>query len=482
MRHTPLTPAPRLTISGLRGGAGKTLLSLGLARALAQDGLRLKPFKKGPDYIDAAWLGLAAGHPATNLDLFFLPPQELRALFLYAFALPDSGGKPADFALIEGNRGLFDGRDLEGTCSTAALARTLQCPILLSLDCTKMTRTAAALVQGILGFEPDLPIAGVVLNQVGSERHSALIRRAIEHYCPVPVLGALPRLVDDPLPERHMGLVLRQTTEAQRADAETRLDALAAAVRDHLDLNRIRRLAQAAPPLPGEKMRWKESFQTPAGVRPRIGYVRDAALWFYYEENLEALRRAGAEVIRLSLFDGEAWPRLDGLYLGGGFPEEFCAELAASPKLALLKEYAEQGMPIYAECGGFLLLADSLERQGSSYPMAGVFPVRACFHERPQGLGYVEASVILPNPFHPRHAALKGHEFHYTRCEFLPGAQAEYALQLSSGTGMGHGDDGLIYNSTFASYMHIFAPAVPHWAERFAAAAAGFAARDRGAK
>jgi cobyrinic acid a,c-diamide synthase len=473
-----LTPAPRLTISGLSGGAGKTLLALGLARALAQDGLRLKPFKKGPDYIDAAWLGLAAGYPATNLDLFFLPPQKLRALFLYALAQPGDGGKAADCALIEGNRGLFDGRDLEGSFSTAALARTLQSPILLALDCTKMTRTAAALVQGILSFEPDLSIAGVVLNKVGSERHSALIRRAIEHYCPVPVLGALPRLTGNPLPERHMGLVLRQTTTAQRADAETRLDALAAAMREHLDLDRILRLAQAAPPLVGEKMRWKEAPPFLAGMRPRIGYVRDAALWFYYEENLEALRRAGAELIRLSLFDGEAWPKLDGLYLGGGFPEECCAELAASPKLALLKEYAEQGMPIYAECGGFLLLAASMEVHGNSYPMAGVFPVRASFHERPQGLGYVEAVVALSNPFHPRHAAIVGHEFHYTRCEFLPGAQAEFALQISCGAGMGQEGDGLVYKSTFASYMHIFAPAVLHWAERFAAASAGFAARD----
>ncbi|MDR0239943.1 MAG: cobyrinic acid a,c-diamide synthase, partial [Deltaproteobacteria bacterium] len=181
------------------------------------------------------------------------------------------------------------------------------------------------------------------------------------------------------------------------------------------------------------------------------------------------------------LFDGDAWPKLDGLYLGGGFPEEFCAELAVSPKLARLKEYAEQGMPIYAECGGFLLLTASMERQGKSYPMAGVFPVCAAFHDRPQGLGYVEATVMLPNPFHPRHARLKGHEFHYTRCELLPGAQAEHVLQLGSGAGMGQGGDGLIYKSVFASYMQIFAPAVPHWAEHFVAAAANFAARAEAA-
>jgi cobyrinic acid a,c-diamide synthase len=341
-----------------------------------------------------------------------------------------------------------------------------------------MTRTAAALVQGVLGFEADLPKLGVVLNKIGSERHGAIIRRAIEQYCPVPVLGALPRLSSNPLPEGHMGLAMRHATEAQCADADTRLDTLAAVMREHLDLNHICQLAQAAPPLPAEEIPWKKA-PAPGDARPRIGYVRDAALWFYYEENLEALRRAGAELIRLSLLDGEPWPRLDGLYLGGGFPEAFCAELSASPKLTLLKEYAEQGMPIYAECGGFLLLMHSIEHQGKNTPMAGVFPVRASFRERPQGLGYVEATVVLSNPFHPRHTALKGHEFHYTSCEFLPGMRTECALRLDCGAGMGQAGDGLVHKSTFASYMHIFALAVPHWAERFVAAAVGFAAREK---
>lgn len=483
---------PRLIISGLRGGSGKTLLSLGLARALKQDGIRLKVFKKGPDYIDAAWLGLAAGCPASNLDLFFLPPDRLRAFFLQA---AKAAGEPADFALIEGNRGLFDGHDAEGSCSTAELARTLACPLVLALDCTKMTRTAAALVAGVNAFEPGLRLAGVVLNNIGSGRHGERVRRAIERCTSVPVLGALPRLKKNPLPERRMGLNLpTPSAPAGSGETEKLLDALAAHVHAHVDIEAVLRLGRSAgpmsraglaapmPPVPPEGT-------ARIGARPRIGYVHDAALWFYYEENLEALDRAGAEPVRLSLLEKADWPRLDGLYLGGGFPEEYAAEIAASPKLALLRRFAQSHMPIYAECGGFLLLVHSLTRGARSYPMAGVFPVRARLHARPRALGYVEAETVLPNPFHPVGARLRGHEFHYTGCTAMRGAELAPALRLSLGAGLVAGRrtpassgarekyDGLVHKSVFASYLHIFAPAAPHWAERFAAAAAEYARR-----
>ena len=471
---------PRLVISALRGGAGKSLLTLGLARALVQDGVCLKAFKKGPDYIDAAWLSLAARRPASNLDPFFLPPERLRALFAHALT-SCQGMQTADFALIEGNRGLFDGRDLEGSCSTAELARIVQSPILLSLDCTKMTRTAAAVLGGLLAFEKDVHIAGVVLNKLGSERHASLVRSAIEHYCSVPVFGALPRMPKNPLPERHMGLALHAGEEAGQEAAHALLDELAAYLRKHLDIGSIVQVAQAAPSLPDCAPLWPEPRPPAFAVRPRIGYVCDAALWFYYQENLEALEKAGAELVRLSLLDSQPWPQLDALYLGGGFPEDFCAELGATRKLELLREYAELGMPIYAECGGMLLLVRGLERQGRNYPMAGIFPLQAHFYAQPQGLGYTEATVVRDNPFHPQGSRLRGHEFHYTRCvaeKVVP--DLPYALRLDCGAGLipglSPGLDGLSYKAVFASYMHIFAPAVPHWARRFIEAAASFAA------
>lgn len=526
----------RICISALSGGGGKTLLSLGLARAFSRQGLAVQPFKKGPDYIDAAWLSLAAGRQASNLDPYFLPPARLRALFRHV--MERSGAR---LALLEGNRGLFDGMDVRGSCATAELARTLDCPVLLSLDCTKMTRTAAALVAGVRNFEPGLRLAGVVLNQVASARHEGILREAITTYTDVPVLGAIPRLRENPLPERHMGLASLCGDELS-PQAQEILEKLADVVRDHVDMERVLALADDLPALPEEPDFWDEAawagegftasscegqpavchagtaFAAGAGAScegaaptgalsvtspratapdstqmgvavsrcrtlhpadspepaPRIGYVRDRALWFYYEENLEALRRAGAELVRLSLLDDAPWPELDGLYLGGGFPEDWARELASSPHLARLATLAGEGLPIYAECGGFMVLASALERDGQRWPMSGIFPVETRFCPKPQGLGYVRADVVLPNPYFPQGSVLRGHEFHYSLCH-EPAAvsgRLEHALRLRKGTGMGrdaegHGRDGLVSGRVWAAYCHIFAPAVPGWAPRF---------------
>lgn len=531
----------RICISALSGGGGKTLLSLGLARAFSRQGLAVQPFKKGPDYIDAAWLSLAAGRQASNLDPYFLPPARLRALFRHV--MERSGAR---LALLEGNRGLFDGMDVRGSCATAELARTLDCPVLLSLDCTKMTRTAAALVAGVRNFESGLRLAGVVLNQVASARHEGILREAITAYTDVPVLGAIPRLRENPLPERHMGLASLCGDDLS-PQAQEILEKLADVVRDHVDMDRVLALADDLPALPEEPDFWDEAAWAgegftasscegqpavchagtasaagagascegtaptgalsvtsprattsdgtqaegcdgtapPSGAprpadspkraaAPRIGYVRDRALWFYYEENLEALRRAGAELVRLSLLDDAPWPELDGLYLGGGFPEDWARELAASPHLARLATLAGEGLPIYAECGGFMVLASALERDGQRWPMSGIFPVETRFCPKPQGLGYVRADVVLPNPYFPRGSVLRGHEFHYSLCH-EPAAvsgRLEHALRLRKGTGMGrdaegHGRDGLVSGRVWAAYCHIFAPAVPGWAPRF---------------
>ncbi|WP_022656624.1 cobyrinate a,c-diamide synthase [uncultured Desulfovibrio sp.] len=492
---------PRLCVSALSGGGGKTLLSLGLARAVSAAGVAVKPFKKGPDYIDAAWLALAAGRPATNLDPFFLPPARLRALFVRAMSTAAGGGRDA-LGLVEGNRGLFDGLDVEGSCSTAALARVLACPILLSLDCTKMTRTAAALVQGMLNFEAGLQFCGVVLNQVGSARHESVLRHALETYTDLAVLGALPRLAKNPLPERHMGIACHG--DALAGDAQRRLDDLAALVRKHIDLAEVLSVARAVPFLAGAEQTGDVEGSAGSGVEvlsgpvdhdpvsvglpaPRIGYVRDAALWFYYQENLEALSHAGAELVSLSLLDGGAsgdapnpfdpWQNLDGLYLGGGFPEDCAPELSRSPRLPLLARLAESGLPIYAECGGFMLLAQGIEREGMLWPMSNVFPVTARICPRPQGLGYVQGTVRSENPFFPPGMVLRGHEFHYSHCRWEKDAPP-CAMDLTRGKGMGRIDgaarDGLMRDRVWAAYTHIFAPAVPCWAPNFVAVARKF--------
>ena len=248
----PSITAPRLVVSGLSGGGGKTLLSLGLARALTLRGLRVKPCKKGPDYIDAAWLGLASGRTPTNLAPFFLTDARLRALFCTSFG-------DADLAIIEGNRGLYDGRDVQGSCSTATLARALGAPVLLTLTVTKMTRTAAAVIAGLAHFEP-VNLAGVVLNRVASSRHAALIRQSIETYTGIPVLGEIPRLAENPIPERHMGLVSMhdETPDALgRASLLAALDSLAGLIERHMDVDAALRLARSAPELRDVEPFWE---------------------------------------------------------------------------------------------------------------------------------------------------------------------------------------------------------------------------------
>lgn len=476
---------PRLVISGLSGGSGKTLLSLGLTRAFRQRGHRVQPAKKGPDYIDAAWLALAAGRPAANLDPYFLPARALPAALARAAVRFSPHGAEPDLAIIEGNRGLYDGRDVHGSCSTAQVALALDAPVLLALNCTKMTRTAAAVVAGVVSFVPALRFAGVVLNNVGNPRHAAQVRQAVEYYTDIPVLGELPRLRENPLPERHMGLELSPASRDPhvRAERERILDFLAAYAAEHINLDAVLAAASSSPELPAPDTdtlpaETAEAGTPPSGtMRPRIGFVRDDALWFYYEENLAALRDAGAELAELSLLDAAPWPALDGLYLGGGFPELFPDALSASPHLADIRALAESGRPLYAECGGFMLLCRALRLDGREVPMSGLLSVSTEFLPRPQGLGYVEALTTGDTPFHPQGSAWRGHEFHYSRCTWgdsLP----DFALTLSPGCGMGNidgkGRDGLIAgprNNVFASYTHLFAPAVPHWAPRFVAAA-----------
>ncbi|MCH5145740.1 cobyrinate a,c-diamide synthase [Desulfovibrio sp. UIB00] len=544
---------PRLCVSALSGGGGKTLLSLGLTRAFAAQGHTVKPFKKGPDYIDAAWLTMAAGRPATNLDPYMLQPERLKALFAHAMRKTQAQSGAAEvLGMIEGNRGLFDGMDVAGSCSTAELARMLGCPIILSINCTKMTRTAAALVHGMTTFEPGLQFAGVVLNQVGTARHEALLRKVIEEYTDVAVLGALPRLKDNPLPERHMGIA--SCGDELSPEARAVLDKLGTFLAEHINLDVLitaARAAAIADPWPeqaepfwtangateavtGTAAEYFSSVEAPkeAPLRdastpaensdgtmpdaqavksarpPRIAYVRDSALWFYYEENLEALERAGAELVRLEIVGPHSgvWPVLrgdkpqqaeigtiDGLYLGGGFPEDCAADLSASPHLRTLAAWAGAGLPIYAECGGFMLLSQGIEREGVLWPMSNIFPVIAQFCGKPQGLGYVHGTVVEENPFFPKGLEILGHEFHYSRCCWQ-GAAPRHGLRLRKGQGMGReaepdgqekGEtakltsapalDGLLRQNVWASYTHIFAPAVPCWAPNFVAAAARFA-------
>lgn len=456
---------PRFILAGLSGGTGKTIVSLALARAFVRQGKTVAPFKKGPDYIDAKWLGLAARRDCSNLDPFFHTDAVLGRILWHKSV-------DADLSLVEGNRGLFDGMDEHGTSSTAELARKLDTPVILTIDCTKMTRTVAAIIQGCAHMEQGMRLAGVILNRTAGERHRSVLRKSIETHTDVPVLGILPKIAKNPIPERHMGLMSDQEYDGtDYGTNQLALDSLADMAEEWLDLDAIAAVAASASAFgkdPGPLFGGQ-----PAARKARIGYVHDAALWFYYPENVEALKHAGAELVRLSILSDEPWPELDGLYLGGGFPEVFARRIAKNRSvLETIRQIAQVGKPIYAECGGFMVLCDFLEMEGKRHAMAGVFPTGTTFCPRPQGLGYTEALTTAESPFFPRGATVLGHEFHYSQCLVEKPEPLDFTMNMLRGRGAGDGQDGLLYQNTFAGYNHIHALAVPEWAERFVSAAA----------
>jgi len=455
---------PRLIIAALRGGAGKTFVSLGLAAAWKRHlGLHVIPFKKGPDYIDAGWLSAAAGHPCYNLDPFLMRPEQI----LHSFVRRSGEG---DGGLIEGNRGLYDGVDAKGSFSTAELSKLLRCPVVIVLDATKVTRTAAALILGCRQLDPEVNIAGVILNRVAGKRHEKVLRESIEQYCRVPVLGVIPRESGDIFPERHLGLVPPQETE----DIAGALAFSASMMRNCLDLEALWEIASSACPLG-----WPLSGIEPE--RPRtgpveIGIIRDAAFQFYYPENLEALVDRGAVLKEISSFETAQMPAVDALYIGGGFPETHLERLSAnqgfreSVKLAI-----EAGLPVYAECGGLMFLSHGIRSRNSFYPMVGIFPFEIILGPKPQGHGYTIMECVNPNPFFKEGTIIRGHEFHYSRIVEKIGPESHpFAFKLEKGHGIVAGWDGACYKNVLAGYSHIHAVGNESWANGMIAAAASY--------
>lgn len=457
--HPERLSHPRLVIAAPQGRSGKTTVSLGLCAAFAARGLGVQPFKKGPDFIDPSWLSAAAGRLCRSLDPFFIQGEAaLRRAFL-------KGARGAEISLIEGNHGLYDssltveGED-GGAGSTAAVARSLGAPVILVVNAARMTRSAAAMVRGYQVFEPETPIAGVILNNVGHGRHETRLREAIEQACGIPVVGALPRAQALEIPDRHLGLV----PQGEAGGARERLEAFRQMVEAHVDLEALLEIARSAPVLEAEEALERASDpEKPAEVR--IGYFWDRAFSFYYPENLEALEEAGAKLIAIDSLQERSLPEIEALYIGGGFPEVFMEELSANaPLRKAVREAVEAGLPVYAECGGLMYLAEELRWEGRRAQMAGVFPLQIEMSSRPQGHGYVQAEVSGPNPFFAPGTVLRGHEFHHSRLAAAP-QELETAYRLSRGAGLGEGRDGLVYKNVLAAYTHLHAYGAPGWAE-----------------
>ncbi|HDK41082.1 MAG TPA: cobyrinate a,c-diamide synthase [Nitrospirae bacterium] len=450
---------PRIVISGLRGGSGKTILSLCLIASLRKDGFKITPFKKGPDYIDAGWLAQAAGSPCYNLDLFMMAPGRIKRSFI-------SHAENSQIAVIEGNRGLFDGADHKGTFSTAQIAKLLKTPVILVIDCTKATNTVAAMVLGCQKMDPKVSIAGVVLNRVATGRQETLIRKAISDRCKLPVLGAIPRLENDLFPERHMGL----TPFQEHPGIKRSLSAVKKIASKYLDVNGIMKIAKKAGTIKAvvssQSSVVSRDRQRTTDIGLRIGIIKDSAFQFYYPENFEELERRGAELIAVSPLREKKLPDMDALYIGGGFPETHAIELSQNAGFRRsLCSAVEKGLPVYAECGGLMYLGKSLVLKNRKYPMAGVFPIVFELEKKMQAHGYTIVKVAGPNPYFPEGSILKGHEFHYSRVAEFKKGRTHMAFNMRRGKGIKNSMDGICYKNVLATYTHLHALGSPKWVD-----------------
>ena len=430
----------RIYLSASRKSSGKTCLSIGLLHTLTRQGISAQPFKKGPDYIDPMWLARAAGRPCYNLDFNTQSHEEI--------LVTASRDNAADCALIEGNLGLFDGMAADGSDSNAALARLLRAPVALVLDCEGMARGIAPLILGYQQFDPELQWAGVILNRTAGSRHESKLVHALEQHTDLPVLGAVGRSPDMQLTERHLGLI----THAEQADADQCIEKMGRVVAENVDVEKLFSSSRDSGEVP-------QTEAPPSAPEPdlRIGYARDAAFGFYYADDLEAFARLGAELVPFDALHDAGLPEMDGLWLGGGFPETQAEALAANaPMKEALRERIAAGLPTYAECGGLMYLSRQISWEGRTHEMVGAVPGDCVMDPRPQGRGLVEleATGEFPWPGVPSGLQVPAHEFHYSRLENLDGG-LRWGWRVRRGTGTAEEMDGLILGNLFASYCHL---------------------------
>lgn len=443
----------RLIISALKGGSGKTILSIGVVAALKEKGHKVTAFKKGPDYIDAGWLSLASGNNCYSLDTFLMDESVAKNSFL-------KRAKNSDISVIEGNRGLFDGIDIEGNTSTAEVAKLLKTPVILCLDCTKTTRTVAASVLGCLHFDSEVDIKGVVLNRYAGPRHRNIVTKTIEHHTGIEVIGAIPRLKGDAFPERHMGLVPMD----EHKWAHASIDKAKEMVLDNVDLDKLITVSKDTENIPD--MERIEIESVPSNDKPVIGVIRDSAFQFYYPENIELLESYGAKIEFISPLKDDVFPEIDALYIGGGFPETHAKELSENKKFRdCIKNSAEKGMPIYAECGGLIYLGKDIVIKDDRYPMVNIFPISYGIEKKPQGHGYVVVKIAKENPYYKEGYEIKGHEFRYSKIIEWDQDDKNMVFEMERGTGMKDSLDGVCYKNVLATYTHIHALGTKEWAE-----------------
>ncbi|MDP4096150.1 cobyrinate a,c-diamide synthase [Paenibacillus sp. P96] len=467
----------RLVIAGTGSGAGKTTITLGLMKIFAEKGLKVQGFKCGPDYIDPTYHTAVTGVPSHNLDSWMTSGDYVLKMFSHASA-------DADISIIEGVMGLYDGKDPRSNIgSTAEIAMITGSPVVLVVDVRSMARSAAAIVLGYQRLEPALRIIGVIVNRCGSRGHYEIVKAAIEQECGIPVFGWLPRDEELDIPERHLGLV----PAIERGELEPLFIRAAQRIREGTDLDGLWELAGsmvlpnsapaehlASSPAASQRSEMKLP-SLPVRDRPVIAVAKDAAFNFYYEDNMELLRQAGAALVFFSPLAGEGIPEgASGLYLGGGFPEEFAATIARNESfLNGIRQAAASDMPLFAECGGYMVLARTLtDRAGEVHTMAGIIPAHVRMQEKRAALGYREATATCDCLLLEQGETIRGHEFHYSVMSFDEGVPIPYAYETKGMRGVTA--EGYTRGSVLAGYTHVHLASQPKAAERWVRACAQY--------
>ncbi|MCU7930621.1 MAG: hydrogenobyrinic acid a,c-diamide synthase (glutamine-hydrolyzing) [Candidatus Thiodiazotropha sp. (ex Codakia rugifera)] len=449
-------------LSAAHKSSGKTTLAIGLVRAFTERGIALQAFKKGPDYIDPLWLSAASGKACYNLDFYTQSREEIRNSYTSYLT-----GK--EMALIEGNKGLFDGVDIEGSNSNAAMAAFLNVPVILVINCRGMTRGIAPLLLGYQAFDQGIEIAGVILNQVGGDRHQSKLVQVVEHYTEIPVLGAIQADKKLQIDERHLGLIPSNESEL----SEQIIVQLAETVRHNIDLEKVIEIADRSP-LPITTSTQKSQYP-PLPIRLKIAIARDQAFGFYYPDDLDKFRELGVELVEINTLIDQELPEIDGLFLGGGFPETAMEALELNHGLRkAIADYIEQDGPVYAECGGLIYLTRSLTWGGKKCRMVGVIPADTLMHDKPQGRGYVRLRDRGQGPWPmlgegTSQKMIHAHEFHYSSLAALTCDESDFVYEVERGTGIDGKHDGYTYKNLLASYTHMRSVGGNNWVERFVA-------------
>lgn len=449
---------PHFLISAAHKSSGKTTLSIGLCAALTETGLQVQPFKKGPDYIDPMWLSRASGRSCHNLDFYTMQQEEVLTSFAQHSAT-------ADISLIEGNKGLFDGLDLHGSNSNAALARLLNAPVVLVLDTRGVTRGLAPLIRGYQSFEADINIAGVILNQVGGSRHESKLRNVIEYYTDVKVLGAVQKNPDLSIEERHLGLMPSNEDDS----ADRKIVQIRDLIKQQVDLSLLRSIADTGPAISTAEQISTAPIQLDSPMT--IGVVKNDAFGFYYPGDLQMLENCGATLVTIDTIRDTELPDIDALFIGGGFPETHIEALSTNRTMRdAIRQALQDGLPCYAECGGLMYLSRSLSWNEQQGDMVGFIPADCIMHEKPQGRGYIQLEETPSHPWldcPPQPAAvISGHEFHYSSLENLQ-PDVKFAYRVKRGSGITGKFDGIVMNNTLACYAHLRDTKNNHWAQRF---------------